>query len=129
MKKKFAILAIATAIGLTSALPAQAATDPNAYTDAYIGYSQYYSGKIRGKGYALTSNSNMKQINVYNYFYQSGSLKEQGGSSAYSTNTEAAWYTKDGVYASSGSYSLNTASRTYYKDGTSSDQSYASDTW
>lgn len=127
MKKRVAFLLVGV-LCLAFASTANAAVDPYVYTDAFIGESQYYEGKIRGKSYALTSNPNMTKLNVHGVFYSSGTKVEEGIGSTTLKNEEAYWFTKDGVYNVRGSYLLNTASRTYYNGG-SYDQDYASDTW
>jgi len=130
--KKVTLAAAATSLFLAIAIPTFAADintpDPNVTTDAFIGTSQYYPNTVRGKSYALTSNTKMTSLNVQGTFYQSGSQKETGTATTSSRNTEAAWYTKDGVYSNKGSYTLNTASRTYFSGGKYA-QDYASDSW
>ncbi|MNJ46149.1 hypothetical protein D3C77_412730 [compost metagenome] len=130
--KKVTLATVATSLFLAIAIPTFAADidtpDPNAQTAAFIGSSQYYANTVRGKSYALTSNTKMTSLNVQGTFYQSGSQKETGTGTTSSRNTEASWYTKDGVYSNKGSYTLNTASRTYFSGGKYA-QNYASDSW
>lgn len=130
MRKKLSVVLVVTGMALISVLPGYAAEkDSDAKTYAYINYSQTSNSHIVGKSYATSTNSNFKSLNVQGSLYQGTSLKESGTASTSTKGNEAAWYTKDKTYSSSNSYTLQTASRTYYKDGTSSDQSYASDTW
>lgn len=130
--KKTAIVSLTAALFWAVTIPSFAedidTPDPNVDTNAYIGSSQSYDGKVRGKSYATTSNTKMTKLTVQGTFYQSGNKKESGSSSTTKRNSEATWYTKDGVYSDSGSYSLNTASRTYFSGGKYA-QDYASDSW
>lgn len=127
-KKMFGTLAAMMMMTAVIMIPVSAAPDPNASTTAYIDWSVYYSNKVRGKAFAMTSNPIMTQINVAGSFLQGSTLKESGTGSTNSRNTEASWFTKDGVYADTNSYTLNAASRTYYAGG-SYDQQYDSTTW
>lgn len=130
--KKTAIVSLSAALFFAIAIPSFAkdidTPDPYVNTNAYIGESLKYDGIVRGKSYAMTSNSNMTKLTVQGTFYQSGTKKESGSSSTTTKNYETDWSTKDGVYSDSGSYTLNTASRTYFSGGKYA-QDYASDSW
>ncbi|SDX79958.1 hypothetical protein [Paenibacillus sp. CF384] len=129
LSRNLGILTVLGTVFVTSVLPASAAIDPNVSTNAYINYSQSSSTYVRGKAYAVTTNSNMQSLNVNGVFSQGGVQKESGVGSTTTIGSEAAWYTKDLTYKANVSCSLSVASRTYYKNGTSSDQSYSNTTW
>lgn len=74
MKNKGSIAVFAVVMAVTAAIPVFAATDSDATTGAYIGYSQQSSSYVRGKAYASSVNSKFKSINVTGTFYQ-GSTK------------------------------------------------------
>jgi len=130
-KKRFAFAILSVFVLATNAMPVFAAKDPNVETVAYIDYSNSTLTKIKGKSYAVTFNSNMKQLNVNGQFFQGTSQIENGTQSVNSVGSEASWYTKEYTNPGKGlgTYTLQTTSRTYYKDGTFSDQSFSSATW